>query len=147
MWRWDNVVKLPPLLPGWIAPYYFSYALLFIPFGGIGNITTSVGYYSLILVNTSPLLYVIPSSLYPYDTYTFSGVVSNFDMNILFKGRVYWIAGLVIWFATTFSQRYSKKMPEILNSIVSNIWGIYLFYLGISSGICVNSLTANSLIS
>lgn len=70
MWRWDNVLKLPPVLPGWGLVYYFSYALMFIPFSGIGNIIIGTGYYSLILINTSTILYGIPSSLYPSDTFT-----------------------------------------------------------------------------
>lgn len=110
MWRWDNIVKLPPVLPGWIVPYYFSYALLFIPFGGVGNIVTSVGYYSLILVNTPTLLYIFPSSLYPTNGFT-TGNLADFSMNTSFNGKVFWVAALVIWIATTFSQRYSKKMP------------------------------------
>lgn len=110
MWRWDDVVKIPPVLPGWIAPYYFSYVVLFIPFGGIGNIITSVGYYSTILINSSTLLYVYPSSLYPYTTFT-PGSLADFPMNTEFNGTIYWVAGFVIWGATTFTQRYSKKSP------------------------------------
>ena len=78
MWRWDDVVKLPPLLPGWILPYYFSYVLMFIPFGGIGNIVLSVGYYSLLLVNTKTVLYVLPSSLYPSNDYTPASTIADF---------------------------------------------------------------------
>lgn len=70
MWKWDNVVKLPALLPGWVLAYYFSYIVMFIPFAGIGNIIIGTGYYSIILPNTSTVLYNIPSSLYPSDTYT-----------------------------------------------------------------------------
>jgi len=70
MWKWDDILKLPPILPGWILPYYFSYVFMFIPFGGIGNIVLSVGYYSIILINTGTLLYNLPSSLYPSNLYT-----------------------------------------------------------------------------
>ena len=69
MWNWDHLVKLPPLLPGWALAYYFSYALMFLPFSGVGNIIIGTGYYSIILSNTDTLLYNIPSSLYPYDPY------------------------------------------------------------------------------
>ena len=56
------------------------------------------------------------------------------------------IAAAIIWVGTTFSQRYSKKMPEIVYSIVYNLVGIYLFYLGLAAGISAPSLTKNSLI-
>lgn len=111
MWRWDNVVKLPALLPGWILPYYFSYILMFVPFAGVGNIIIGTGYYSLILVNTGTLLYNIPSSLYPSDLFTPSSVVSDFAMNTSFQGDIFKIAALIIWVGSTFSQRYSKQWP------------------------------------
>lgn len=111
MWRWDNVLKLPPILPGWGVLYYFSYALMFIPFSGIGNIIIGTGYYSLILVNTSTVLYGLPSSLYPSDQFTPSLNLLDYEVNPEFKGDIFKIAALIIWIATTFSQRYSKRMP------------------------------------
>lgn len=78
MWRWENVLKLPPVLPGWGLVYYFSYALMFIPFAGIGNIIIGTGYYSLILINTPTVLYNIPSSLYPSDVFSPSANLSDF---------------------------------------------------------------------
>ena len=67
MWKWDNVTKIPTLMPGWVLLYYFSYALMFLPFSGIGNVIIGTGYYSIILANTNTLLYNLPSSLYPSD--------------------------------------------------------------------------------
>lgn len=72
------MLKLPPVLPGWGLMYYFSYALMFIPFAGVGNIIISTGYYSIILVNTSTVLYNIPSSLYPSDTFTPSAFLTDY---------------------------------------------------------------------
>lgn len=111
MWNWDNVVKLPPLVAGWVLPYYFSYILMFIPFSGIGNIVLGHGYYSIILVNTNTVLYNVPSSLYPFDQFTPSSNPLDYELNLSLKGNIFKIAAGIIWLATTFSQRYSKKMP------------------------------------
>ena len=133
-------------MPGWILLYYFSYAMMFLPFSGIGNIIIGTGYYSIILANTSTLLYNLPSSLYPSDVFTPSLTFTDFEMNFDLKGDIFKIAAAIIWVGTTFSQRYSKKMPEIVYSIVYNLVGIYLFYLGLAAGISAPSLTKNSLI-
>lgn len=147
MWRWENVLKLPPVLPGWGLAYYFSYGLMFIPFAGIGNIIIGTGYYSLILVNTSTILYGIPSSLYPSDVFTPTANLSDFELNPEFKGYIFKIAAVIIWVATTFTQRYSKKMPEIVNTVVYNIFGIYLFYIGLSAGLSTPSLSQYTVIA
>lgn len=84
MWRWEGVVMLPPVLPGWVLPYYFSYVLMFIPFAGVGNIVLSVGYYSMILVNTRTALYVLPSSFYPLNIYTPATNPQDFKLNTNF---------------------------------------------------------------
>jgi len=111
MWKWDNVVKVPTLFGGWIVPYYFSYVLMFIPFSGVGNIVIGTGYYSIILVSTGTILYNIPSSLYPSDLFTPSTTFTDYQLNTSFQGNIFKIAALIIWIATTFSQRYSKKKP------------------------------------
>ncbi len=147
MWRWENVLKLPPVLPGWGIAYYFSYALIFIPFAGVGNVIIGAGYYSIILVNTSTVLYNLPSSLYPSDTFIPSSNLTDYELNPSFKGDIFKIAALIIWVATTFSQRYSKKMPEIVNTVVYNLFGIYLFYVGLSAGISISSLTHYSVVA
>ena len=147
MWRWDNVVKLPPVLPGWGLMYYFSYAFMFIPFAGVGNIIIGTGYYSIILVNTPTVLYNIPSSLYPSDTFTPSLFLTDYELNPEFKGHIFKIAAVIIWVATTFSQRYSKRMPEIVYTVVYNLFGIYLFYIGLSAGVSTASLAGYSLIA
>lgn len=68
-------------------------------------------------------------------------------MNTGLKGDIFKIAAAVVWIGSTFTQRYSKKMPEIVYSIVYNMVGIYLFYLGLAAGISVPSLTKNSIIA
>jgi hypothetical protein len=68
-------------------------------------------------------------------------------MNMSFKGDIFKIAAAIVWIGSTFTQRYSKKMPEIVYSIVYNMLGIYLFYLGLAAGISTPSLTKNSLIA
>ena len=57
------------------------------------------------------------------------------------------IAAAIIWVGTTFTQRYSKKMPEILYSVGYNLFGIYLFYIGLAAGLSKPSLTKNCLIA
>lgn len=147
MWRWENVVKLPPILAGWGLVYYFSYALMFIPFAGIGNLIIGTGYYSIILVNTPTILYNIPSSLYASDTFTPTSNLTDYQLNAEFKGDIFKIAAVIIWVATTFSQKYSKRMPEIINASVYNIFGIYLFYIGLSAAISTPSLIHYSIIA
>lgn len=82
MWKWENVVKLPPVVAGWGLAYYFSYALMFLPFAGVGNLVIGSGYYSMILANTRTLLYYIPSSLYPSDTFTPSTTPTDYALNL-----------------------------------------------------------------
>lgn len=147
MWRWENVVKLPPILAGWGLVYYFSYALMFIPFAGIGNLIIGTGYYSIILVNTPTILYNIPSSLYASDTFTPTSNLTDYQLNAEFKGDIFKIAAVIIWVATTFTQKYSKRMPEIINASVYNIFGIYLFYIGLSAAISTPSLIHYSIIA
>jgi hypothetical protein len=147
MWKWDRVTKIPPVMPGWALAYYFSYAVMFLPFSGIGNIIIGTGYYSFILVNTKTLLYNIPSSLYPSDLFNTPSTLTDFEMNMAFKGMIFKISAGIIWIGSTFTQRYSKKMPEIVYSILYNMLGIYLFYLGLAAGISAPSLTKNSLVA
>jgi hypothetical protein len=132
MWKWEGVVNVPPALPGWIIPYYFSYILNFIPLIGVGNIIVSVGYYSVILTGTSTVLYSLPSSLYPSNTFS-TFTLSNYPLNTSFKGNTFWLAAIIVWIGTTFSQKYPKRRPYI-KDIAYYIVGIYLFYLGLSSG-------------
>jgi hypothetical protein len=144
MWKWEGVVNVPPVLPGWIIPYYFSYIMNFIPLIGVGNVIVSVGYYSVILTGTSTILYSLPSSLYPSSVFS-SFTLTDYPLNTSLKGNTYWIAGIIVFVATTFSQKYAKKRP-LIKDIAYYIFGIYLFYLGLSSGISTSSLTTHSII-
>jgi hypothetical protein len=110
MWKWENVLNLPAALPGWILLYYFSYVLLFLPFSGVGNVITSIGYYSFLLVGTLTQLYAYSNPLYPSATFTPPATL-NFSLNTSFAGNIFCIAGAIIWIGLTFSQKYSKKMP------------------------------------
>jgi hypothetical protein len=84
---------------------------MFLPYVGIGNVITSVGYYSFLFVNTQTQLYSEVNSLYPNSLFTPTFVLKDYNMNISFNGQIFWIAGAIIWIGLTFSQKYSKKMP------------------------------------
>ncbi len=109
MYKWDKTLNLPPALSLWILPYFFSYVFMFLPFCGVGNVITSIGYYSFLLVNTYPVLYIFPNSLYANSPFT----ITNFDfsLNTGFTGQIFWLAAPIIWLGLTFSQKYSKKKP------------------------------------
>lgn len=67
MWKWDHIVNMNAVLPGWILPYYLSFMLNYIPMTGIGQLTTGASYFTAQFSQACLLLYYIPSSLYFYD--------------------------------------------------------------------------------
>jgi hypothetical protein len=40
-----------------------------------------------------------------------TGNLTDFSLNTSFNGNIYWISAAIIWVATTFTQKYNKKMP------------------------------------
>lgn len=82
---------------------------MFLPFCGVGNVITSVGYYSFLLVNTNPILYIIPNSMHPNAPYSLTTL--ELALNTGFTGQIFWLAAPIIWLGLTFSQKYSKKKP------------------------------------
>jgi hypothetical protein len=145
MFKFESTLNLPPALPAWGLAYYFSYILLFLPFNGVGNLRVAWGYFSYLTVNTNTLLYSLPNSLYPNAPFA-TPTLNNFSFNFDGQGNIFWLSGLIIWIGMTFSQKYSMKMPKIAPSIIFNIFGIYLFYLGLSAGLSTSSLISNTLI-
>lgn len=49
-------------------------------------------------------------------------------------GYIFWPAALIIWFISTFTQKYTRRMPTLFDFFYS-LAGIYMFYIGISAGL------------
>ena len=103
MRRWERVVANPSALPGWGIAYYLGFALSFIPVIGLGGkLAIAKGFRSYIFAQTTTFLYSIPNPLYSSSTPPTSSLSTNFSFN----GKIYWLSGVLIWLAMTFSQRY-----------------------------------------
>lgn len=135
MRRWEKVVSNPAALPGWGICYYVSYGLSYLPIIGVGSITISKSFSSYLFARTSTLLYPTANPLYPYS----SAPTAVLGPNISFNGSIFWLAGLIIWIALTFSQRYPKSRPTIYD-LFYYLFGIHLFYLGISCSLSLYPL-------
>lgn len=129
------MVSNPPALPCWGVSYYLGYALSFIPVVGIGKIVVARSFSSYIYALTPPLLYSTYNPLYASSSPPTGSLASNWN----FEGRMFWLAGLLIWIAMTFSQRYDRKYPTVYDFFYY-LFGIQLFYLGIASSISVYTL-------
>lgn len=130
MRRWERVICLPPCLPGWGLVYYLSYLLNYLPVVAVGKLVVSVGYWSPLFSQVTPYIYIYPNPLYPYTTanvYT----LANMSMNLLFGGSLYWLTGIIIWVAMTFSQKYERRKPNWME-LFYYLVGIQLFYWGIT---------------
>jgi hypothetical protein len=101
MRKWDKVVCNPPCLPGWGIVYYISYLLNYLPLIGVGKLVVSKGYYSQLFSMTTPIIYSLSNPLYPSSPW-----VADTDINFNFVGNIFWLSALIIWVATTFSQKY-----------------------------------------
>lgn len=139
MRHWEKVVSNPPALPGWLACYYLSYALSFLPVIGVGKIVVAKSYSSYMFAKASTVLYGVANPLYPSSTPPSSSVGPNMTLS----GNMYWLGAAIIWLATTFTQRYGKWKPNLYD-LVYYLFGIHLFYLGIACSISLPILYANS---
>ena len=118
---------------GWILAYYISVFFNFLPVCGISNITTSK-YYSASISLFVP--YLLPYNPY-YSTITSATTVE--PVNLTFAGNIQWYGPLIIWAIDTFTQRY--RLYEFnWKLVVYNMFGIYLFYLGLISGLGIYEL-------
>jgi hypothetical protein len=74
------------------------------------------------------------------------GADSVQEINFNFNGYIYWQGALIIWGISTFSQKYPRRKPTIFDFFYC-MAGIYLFYLGISSGLQLRVLSSISQLS
>lgn len=128
MRKWERVVANPPALPGWGVAYYVGYALSFMPVIGVGKLVVAKSFMSYIYARSDTILYSAYNPLYPSSTPPSSGSIST---NFSFGGNIYWLSGILIWLATTFSQRYDRKSPKAYDFFYYFV-GIQLFYIGIA---------------
>ena len=140
MRKWLKVVANPPSLPGWGIAYYVGYALSYMPVIGIaGKLVIAKSFMSYIYSLTPTSLYANANPLYPWTTPPTSTVSTNFS----FQGNIFWLGGLLIWIAVTFSQRYSKHMPTFYD-LFYYLFGLHLFYVGLACGHSTMYLSTNA---
>jgi hypothetical protein len=131
MRRWENVVSNPPALPGWGIAYYLGYALSYLPVMGIaGKLVVAKSFMSYIYALTTTALYGVANPLYPSTTAPTTTLTTNFSFN----GNIYWLSGLLIWIAMTFSQRYNRKTPSLYDCLYY-LAGLQLFFIGLACGL------------
>jgi hypothetical protein len=130
------MLSIPPALPGWGILYYASYFCSFIPVIGVGKLVISKSFATYLFALSSTILYGTPNPQYPYTTIP----VAPISINSSFGGNIYWLGGILIWFAMTFTQRYGKKSPNAYD-LFYYLVGIHLFYYGIASSLSLYTLT------
>lgn len=121
-------------MTGWILVFYFSYVLNFVPICGVMNIITST-YYETYVASIKPIVW----SFNPYTT-TYSSITG---VNLMFWGNILWWSPLIIWIASTFTQKYHLYIFN-WKMLLYNFMGIYLFYEGLISGLFLPYLTTNA---
>ena len=137
MRRWERVVANPSALPGWGVAYYLGYALSFMPVVGLaGKLVISKSFRSYIFALTPTSLYGTANPLYGSKIAPTSLLTTNFS----FDGNIYWLSGLLIWLAMTFSQKYERKAPKLYDFFYY-IFGLQLFYIGIASALSMGTLS------
>ena len=129
MRRWEGVTNVPPCLWAWPLPYYLSYAFNFLPIIELGNFIVSKSFYSQEFSQACMILSFYPTSEYPYNSTT-----PAMSYNPKLRGFVFWVGAAVVWALSTFSQKYPRRKPTPLD-LAYNVFGIYLFYVGISAGL------------
>lgn len=132
MWKWEPVVNLPPVLPGWGILYYLSYIFNFVPLVGIGQLAISKGFLNQSYSQACMLLYYVPTSLYSY-TYA-SNDIADGAYNFKLVGYIFWPAALIIWAISTFTQKYPRRKPNGFD-LFFMVAGIYMLYIGLSAGL------------
>lgn len=135
MWRWEDVVNNPACLPVWILPYYLSYAFNFLPLIEMGSLIISKSFFSQQFSQACMLLYYYPTTEYPY-----SSITPRLSNNMKLRGYIFWVGALIIWVVSTASQKYSRRKPTGFDFFYS-VFGIYLFYYGVSSGLQLQVLS------
>lgn len=142
MRRSKKIVSNPPALPGWIICYYFSYALSFLPTIGIGKVVVAKSFSSFMFAKANTIIFGSPNPLYPSTTAPISPLSTNITMN----GNIYWLSGVIIWVCLTLSQRYNRHKPTLYD-LFYYLFGIHLFYLGISCSLSLPILYVSSILA
>jgi hypothetical protein len=140
MRNWEKVVSNPPCLPGWGILYYVGYGLSFLPVIGVGKLVVAKSFYSYIFAKTATVLYGIANPLYPSGS---TLTATTLTMNTSFSGSIFWLAGVIIWLAFTFTQRYDRKKPGLYDFFYY-LFGIHLFYMGIACSLSVYTLSTSA---
>jgi len=140
MRKWEKVVANPPALPGWGVAYYLGYALSYMPVCGVGGmLVVSKSFMSYIYALTATNLYGIANPLYPSS----SAPTSTLSTNFTFNGNIYWLAGVLIWIAMTFSQSYNKHSPSFYD-ICYYLVGLQIFFIGLACSLSTMTLTTSA---
>ena len=143
MRRWEKVVANPPCLPGWIACYYFSYGFSYLPVIGVGGVVVAKSFLSFMWAKTSTLLYGLTNpDYYPFESAS-RAPTGNLSTNPGLKGNIIWIAALLLWVGTTFTQTYSCRKPRLYD-LFYYLFGIHLFYMGVTCGLSLAELIDNN---
>ena len=104
------MVSNPSALPGWGVVYYVSYGLSYLPVVGLGGkLVIAKSFRSYIFASTATMLYGVSNPLYPSKNAPTGLLGTNFG----FDGNIYWLAGVLVWVAMTFSQRYQRRKPSV----------------------------------
>lgn len=139
MRHWEKVVSNPPALPGWLACYYLSYALSYLPIIGVGKVVVARSFSSYMFALAATVLYGISNPLYASTTAPTAALTTNPSLG----GNIFWLAAAIIWAAITFTQRFGKWKPNVYDFFYY-LFGIHLFYLGITCSLQLPILYANS---
>lgn len=59
------------------------------------------------------------------------------------NGNIFWLAAAIIWAGLTFTQRYHRLKPNLYD-LFYYLFGIHLFYLGITCSLSLPILYTDS---
>ena len=134
MWDWEKIVNNPACLSGWPLYYYLSYLLNTSFVIGLGRLVISKSFFTQNLAMVPPILYSIQSSLYTHSSAVPADDIGAYSYNYSLQGQIYWVSGIVIWVASTLSQKYSREKPTAYNFFYYMI-GVYFFCIGLMSAL------------
>lgn len=140
--RVQKYVIVPIGLPGWLMVYLVSLCINFVPFIGFSKLVISRSYYTQMLQLSLPILsYTLPNDYYAFNPASFPeystfnpGLKSNIPIGSIF----------IVWVLTTFTQKYHISKIDV-KEFFFYIFGIYMFYFGLATGVQLYYLQANSL--
>lgn len=147
-WVVKNVQKyviVPVPVPGWIMIYLVSLATNFIPFTGLGKLVVSRSFYSQILQLTLPIQsYKLPIDYFVYYNNNLSSTTMT-TFNPSLNTNIQISSVFIIWVLMSVTQKYHVSSKVEWKEIFFYIFGIYMFYFGLTTGSQLFYLQANSL--